>query len=51
MLDFASAVGAHGLTEAARRTAHRYVRDVRVFGADHVPASAFLWIFEYLSNR
>lgn len=42
MLEFDSAIEAHGLTEASRRAERRYVRDVRVFGADFVPDSAFL---------
>ena len=50
MLDFDAAVGARGLPDASRLTLPRYVRDLRVFGADPstgsgqrlVPASAFL---------
>jgi putative hemolysin len=42
MLEFDSAIEAHGLTEASRRTERRYVRDVRVFGLDHLPAGPFL---------
>jgi putative hemolysin len=42
ILEFDSAIKAHGLTEAARRTEQRYVRDVRVFGLDRVPAGPFL---------
>jgi hypothetical protein len=42
MLAFDSAIKAYGLTEASRRTERRYVRDVRVFGADLIPDSAFL---------
>ena len=37
MLAFDSAVGAHGLAEAARRLQRVYVRDVRVFGRDRLP--------------
>jgi 1-acyl-sn-glycerol-3-phosphate acyltransferase len=42
MIDFDSMAGAHGLAEAARLTERLYVREVRVFGADHLPDSAFL---------
>lgn len=42
ILDFDSAIGVNGLVEAARRTERLYVRGVRVFGADRIPASAFL---------
>jgi len=42
MIDFDSLAGAHGLAEAARLTERLYVREVRVFGADHLPDSAFL---------
>jgi len=42
MSDFDSAVEALGLTEASRRLERRYVRAVRVFGAENIPAAAFL---------
>lgn len=42
MLDFDAAVGTRGLAEAACLTERLYVRDVRVFGADRLPDSAFL---------
>ena len=42
MIDFNSMAGAHGLAEAACLTERLYVRDVRVFGADCLPDSAFL---------
>ena len=42
MIDFDSMAGTCGLTESARLTERLYVRDVRVFGADHLPNSAFL---------
>ena len=42
MIDFDAAIARCGLTEAARQTERLYVRDVRVFGADRVPDSAFL---------
>ena len=42
MSDFDSALGAHGLVDASRLTIKHYVRDLRVFGLDCVPASGFL---------
>jgi len=42
MLDFDRTVGTHGLVEAAHRTGRHYVQEVRVLGADLLPASAFL---------
>ena len=42
MSDFDSALGAHGLVEASRLTIKHYVRDLRVFNTDRVPASGFL---------
>ncbi len=42
MLDFDNAVGSRGLVEAARQAQRLLVREVRVFGADRVPDSAFL---------
>jgi hypothetical protein len=42
MLEFDAAIGDRGFVEAARLTQKRFVRDVRVFGLDRVPASAFL---------
>jgi len=42
MSDFDSALGTHGLVEASRLTIKHYVRDLRVFGLDRVPASGFL---------
>lgn len=42
MLEFDSVIGECGLVEAARLTEKRFVRDVRVFGLDHVPDSSFL---------
>ena len=42
MIDFDSMARARGLAEAARLTERLYVREVRVFGADHLPDSAFL---------
>ena len=38
MLDFNSAIGNRGLAEAACRTERLYVRDVRVFGSEALPA-------------
>lgn len=42
MVDYDSAVGERGLVEASRLTQDHFVRDVRVFGLDRVPDSAFL---------
>ena len=42
MIDFDSMARAHGLAEAARLTERLYVREVRVFGADCLPDSAFI---------
>jgi hypothetical protein len=42
MLEFDAAIGERGLADAARLALGYYVRDVRVFGLDHVPDSAFL---------
>jgi acyltransferase-like protein len=42
MLDFDSAIGQQGLVEASVTTQRRYVKGIRVFGADQIPASAFL---------
>lgn len=42
MSDFDSALGTRGFVEASRSTIKHYVRDLRVFGADRIPASGFL---------
>jgi Acyltransferase len=42
ILEFDFKTGTHGLSKAARLTERLYVRDVRVFGAERLPASAFL---------
>ena len=42
MSDFDVAIAVHGLVEASRLTIKHYVRDLRVFGLDRVPASGFL---------
>ena len=42
MIDFDSMAGTRGLAKSARLTERLYVRDVRVFGADHLPDSSFL---------
>jgi 1-acyl-sn-glycerol-3-phosphate acyltransferase len=42
MIDFDTLSGAQGLANGARRTERLYVRDVRVFGREHLPKSAFL---------
>ena len=42
MSGFDAALAARGLVEASRSTIKHYVRDLRVFGLDRIPASAFL---------
>ena len=42
MADFDLPVATHGLAEASRLTLRHYVRDIRIFGADRIPAGAFL---------
>ena len=42
MIDFDSMAGTRGLANSARLTERLYVRDVRVFGANYLPDSAFL---------
>jgi 1-acyl-sn-glycerol-3-phosphate acyltransferase len=42
MLNFDSAIESCGLVEAARQLERLYARGVRVFGAENIPASAFL---------
>jgi hypothetical protein len=42
MTDFDLPVATHGLAEAARLTMRNYVRDIRIFGADLIPAGPFL---------
>jgi hypothetical protein len=42
MLEFDTAIGERGLVNASRLIENRFVKDVRVFGLDRVPDSAFL---------
>jgi len=42
MVDFDFVVGSSGLVEAARQLLMPYVRGVRVYGVENIPASAFL---------
>lgn len=42
MLEFDAAIGEQGLSGAARQTERLLARDVRVYGAERLPASAFL---------
>jgi 1-acyl-sn-glycerol-3-phosphate acyltransferase len=42
IVEFDNAIGTHGLTEASRLTQKHFVRDVRVYGLDRLPDSAFL---------
>lgn len=42
MVDFDAPVATCGLAEASRLTLRHYVRDIRIFGADRIPAGPFL---------
>ena len=42
MMEFDLAIKDHGLVQASRLTQNRFVRDIRVFGLDYLPDSAFL---------
>jgi 1-acyl-sn-glycerol-3-phosphate acyltransferase len=42
MVEFDSAISARGLVEASRLAARNYVNDIRIFGCERIPASAFL---------
>ena len=42
MVEFDSAIPAHGLVEASRRAIRYYVDDIRVFDRDRIPACGFL---------
>ncbi|HEY2981857.1 MAG TPA: 1-acyl-sn-glycerol-3-phosphate acyltransferase [Anaerolineales bacterium] len=42
MVEFDAAIGARDLDAAARLALRHYVRDVRVYGREHIPAGAFL---------
>ncbi|HUE99305.1 MAG TPA: hypothetical protein VMN99_08610 [Anaerolineales bacterium] len=42
MVAFDSAITTHGLVEASRLAIRHYVDDIRIFGRDRIPASAFL---------
>ena len=42
VIEFDSVVESHSLTDASRRICKRFVKDVRVFGSDLIPDSAFL---------
>lgn len=42
MVEFDSAIPSHGLVEASRCAIRHYVDDIRVFGRDRIPSSAFL---------
>ena len=42
MADFDSPVGTQGLAKAARLTLRHYIRDIRIFGAERIPAGPFL---------
>lgn len=42
MVEFDTAIQAHGLVEASRLTARNYVDDIRIFGRERIPARGFL---------
>ena len=42
MMEFDLAIKSHGLVQASQLTQNLFVRDIRVFGLDHLPDSAFL---------
>jgi hypothetical protein len=42
IVEFDSAIPVHGLVEAARLSIKNFVDDIRIFGRDRIPASAFL---------
>ena len=42
MAEFDAAVGTHGLVEASRRAIQNYSEDIRIFGKERIPDSAFL---------
>ncbi len=42
MVEFDSAIPARGLVEASRLAARNYVDDIRIFGCERIPNSAFL---------
>ena len=42
MAEFDAAIGTHGLVEASRLAIRNYSEDIRIFGKDRIPDSAFL---------
>ena len=42
MVEYDDIVGAHGIVEGAWNLSRRYVKDIRIIGADRIPESAFL---------
>src|SRR5512138_2570841 len=42
MTEFDSAIATHGLVNASRLAARNYIDDIRIFGCDRIPSSAFL---------
>lgn len=42
MLEFDNTIGQYGIHEGGRNLLNRYVKEIRVFGADRIPDSAFL---------
>ncbi len=42
IIEFDDVTGMHGIHEGGRNLMNRYIRDIRIFGADLIPDSAFL---------
>jgi hypothetical protein len=42
MVEFDDTIGLHGIHAGGRSLLNRYVKDIRIFGADRIPESAFL---------
>ncbi len=42
MVEYDDIVGTHGIVEGAWNLSRRYVKDIRIIGADRIPESAFL---------
>ena len=42
MAEFDAAIASHGLVEASRSAMRNYTDDLRIFGQDRIPSSAFL---------
>ena len=42
LVEFDAAIPVHGLVEASRRSIRHFVEDIRIFGRERIPSSAFL---------